>query len=122
MSNEIRAERALGGWLIAALVVVLIAVVALDFAIWLQHVMVHAIPLLWRLHRVHHADPDYDLTTGARFHPIEIILARFECECFRPTWLVFALAFTQLPFLRSTSSTTNKQTNRIWKLFKLLAW
>ena len=56
-------------------VAVLIAVIALDFVIWLQHVMVHAIPLLWRLHRVHHADPDYDLTTGARFHPIEIILS-----------------------------------------------
>jgi sterol desaturase/sphingolipid hydroxylase (fatty acid hydroxylase superfamily) len=51
------------------------AVVAMDFAIWLQHVMVHAIPALWRLHRVHHADPDYDLTTGARFHPIEIVLS-----------------------------------------------
>jgi sterol desaturase/sphingolipid hydroxylase (fatty acid hydroxylase superfamily) len=54
---------------------VVVAVVALDFAIWLQHVMVHAIPALWRLHRVHHADPDYDLTTGARFHPIEIVLS-----------------------------------------------
>jgi sterol desaturase/sphingolipid hydroxylase (fatty acid hydroxylase superfamily) len=52
-----------------------LAVVAMDFAIWLQHVMVHAVPVLWRLHQVHHADPDYDLTTGARFHPIEIILS-----------------------------------------------
>ena len=51
------------------------AVVLLDLVIYLQHVMVHAIPLLWRLHRVHHADPEYDLTTGARFHPIEIILS-----------------------------------------------
>jgi sterol desaturase/sphingolipid hydroxylase (fatty acid hydroxylase superfamily) len=51
------------------------AVIAMDFVIWLQHVMVHAIPLLWRLHRVHHADPDYDITTGARFHPFEIILS-----------------------------------------------
>jgi len=51
------------------------AVIAMDFVIWLQHVMVHAIPVLWRLHRVHHADLDYDLTTGARFHPIEIILS-----------------------------------------------
>ncbi|MGB5567865.1 MAG: sterol desaturase family protein [Sedimenticolaceae bacterium] len=51
------------------------AVIAMDFVIWLQHVTVHAIPLLWRLHRVHHADPDYDVTTGARFHPIEIILS-----------------------------------------------
>ncbi|WP_029134790.1 sterol desaturase family protein [Sedimenticola selenatireducens] len=57
------------------LLTVVIAVVALDFVIWLQHVMVHAIPLFWRLHRVHHADLDYDLTTGARFHPLEIILS-----------------------------------------------
>jgi sterol desaturase/sphingolipid hydroxylase (fatty acid hydroxylase superfamily) len=53
----------------------LIAVIVLDFAIWLQHVMVHAIPLLWRVHRMHHADLDYDLTTGARFHPFEIVLS-----------------------------------------------
>jgi sterol desaturase/sphingolipid hydroxylase (fatty acid hydroxylase superfamily) len=52
-----------------------VAVIAMDFVIWLQHVMVHAVPLLWRLHRVHHADLDYDLTTGARFHPLEIILS-----------------------------------------------
>ncbi|MDP3335785.1 MAG: sterol desaturase family protein [Rhodoferax sp.] len=52
-----------------------LAVIAMDFVIWLQHVMVHAVPVLWRLHRVHHADPDYDLTTGARFHPIEIALS-----------------------------------------------
>lgn len=54
---------------------VLLAVVALDFIIYLQHVLVHAVPALWRLHRVHHADLDYDVTTGARFHPIEIILS-----------------------------------------------
>jgi len=54
---------------------VILSVVLMDFVIWLQHVMVHAIPLLWRLHRVHHADPDYDVTTGARFHPIEIFLS-----------------------------------------------
>jgi sterol desaturase/sphingolipid hydroxylase (fatty acid hydroxylase superfamily) len=52
-----------------------LAVIAMDFVIWLQHVMVHAVPALWRLHRVHHADPDCDLTTGARFHPIEIVLS-----------------------------------------------
>ncbi|MEN8175312.1 MAG: sterol desaturase family protein, partial [Pseudomonadota bacterium] len=52
-----------------------VAVIALDFAIWLQHVVFHAIPVLWRLHRVHHADLDYDVTTGLRFHPIEILLS-----------------------------------------------
>ncbi len=51
------------------------AVALLDFAIYLQHVMVHAVPLFWRLHRMHHADLDFDVTTGARFHPVEIILS-----------------------------------------------
>jgi len=54
---------------------VVAGVVALDLAIYLQHVMFHAVPVLWRLHRMHHADLDFDVTTGARFHPIEIILS-----------------------------------------------
>lgn len=54
---------------------VVISVIAMDFIIYLQHVMVHAVPVLWRLHRMHHADLDFDVTTGARFHPIEIILS-----------------------------------------------
>ena len=47
----------------------------LDLAIYLQHVMLHAVPLLWRLHRMHHTDLEFDLTTGARFHPLEILLS-----------------------------------------------
>jgi sterol desaturase/sphingolipid hydroxylase (fatty acid hydroxylase superfamily) len=58
-----------------SVVAVLFSVVAMDFIIYLQHVLVHAIPLLWRLHRVHHADLDFDLTTGSRFHSLEIILS-----------------------------------------------
>ena len=54
---------------------IIITLIAMDFIIYLQHVMAHAIPLFWRLHRVHHADLDYDVTTGARFHTIEIILS-----------------------------------------------
>jgi sterol desaturase/sphingolipid hydroxylase (fatty acid hydroxylase superfamily) len=54
---------------------VLLAVMALDLAIYLQHVLFHAIPVLWRLHRMHHADLEIDVTTGARFHPIEILLS-----------------------------------------------
>ena len=57
-------------WASAAL-----AVVALDLVIYLQHTMFHAVPALWRLHRVHHADLELDVTTGARFHPIEILLS-----------------------------------------------
>jgi len=54
---------------------VILSVIVMDAMIYIQHVMMHAIPLLWRLHRVHHADLDYDVTTGARFHPLEIILS-----------------------------------------------
>ena len=53
----------------------IVSIVIMDMVIYIQHVMVHAVPILWRLHRVHHADPDYDVTTGARFHPLEIILS-----------------------------------------------
>ncbi|MEN8261851.1 MAG: sterol desaturase family protein [Nitrospirota bacterium] len=50
-------------------------VVLLDMIIYLQHVMFHAVPVLWRLHMMHHADLDYDVTTGLRFHPIEMVLS-----------------------------------------------
>jgi sterol desaturase/sphingolipid hydroxylase (fatty acid hydroxylase superfamily) len=51
------------------------AIVALDFAIYLQHVLFHAVPLFWRMHLVHHADLDIDVTTGLRFHTFEILLS-----------------------------------------------
>jgi sterol desaturase/sphingolipid hydroxylase (fatty acid hydroxylase superfamily) len=54
---------------------VVLAFLALDLAIYVQHVIFHHVPLLWRLHRMHHADLDIDVTTGARFHPIEILLS-----------------------------------------------
>lgn len=60
----------LPAWLVIPATVVL-----LDLAIYLQHVLFHAVPILWRLHRMHHADLDVDVTTGARFHPIEIVLS-----------------------------------------------
>ena len=52
-----------------------VALVLLDLAIYLQHRIFHYVPVLWRLHRMHHADLDVDVTTGARFHPIEILLS-----------------------------------------------
>jgi sterol desaturase/sphingolipid hydroxylase (fatty acid hydroxylase superfamily) len=51
------------------------SVILLDLAIYLQHVLFHAVPVLWRLHRMHHTDLEFDVTTGARFHPIEILLS-----------------------------------------------
>lgn len=70
-----------GGWgLLNALdlpfwLAVVIAVVVLDLVIYLQHVMFHAVPGLWRLHRMHHADLEFDVTTGLRFHPAEILIS-----------------------------------------------
>jgi len=56
-------------------VAVVVSILLLDLVIYLQHLMFHAVPVLWRLHRMHHADLDFDVTTGARFHPIEIVLS-----------------------------------------------
>ena len=54
---------------------VVLAILVFDFAIWLQHLITHKAPVLWRLHRVHHADRDMDVTTAIRFHPVEIALS-----------------------------------------------
>ncbi|MBK8457540.1 MAG: sterol desaturase family protein [Phyllobacteriaceae bacterium] len=61
---------AVPGW-----IAFLASVAALDLAIYLQHVMFHSVPALWRLHRMHHADLEYDVTTGLRFHPVEILMS-----------------------------------------------
>ncbi len=61
---------ALPGWMR-----IVAAVLVLDVAVYFQHAVFHAVPALWRLHRMHHADVDFDVTTGARFHPIEILLS-----------------------------------------------
>jgi len=52
-----------------------LTILLLDVAIYFQHVMFHAVPTLWRLHRVHHSDLDFDVTTGTRFHPVEILIS-----------------------------------------------
>jgi sterol desaturase/sphingolipid hydroxylase (fatty acid hydroxylase superfamily) len=62
--------RPLPAWAAAA-----VTLLVLDCALYLQHVLFHALPVLWRLHRMHHADLDVDATTGLRFHPIEILLS-----------------------------------------------
>lgn len=58
------------GWL-----AVMVAVLLLDVAIYFQHRLFHAVPWLWRLHRMHHADLEFDVTTGLRFHPLEIVIS-----------------------------------------------
>lgn len=55
--------------------IVVVSVVLLDLAIWAQHWLFHAVPWLWRIHRMHHTDLHFDVTTGLRFHPLEILLS-----------------------------------------------
>ncbi|MFP4532768.1 MAG: sterol desaturase family protein [Desulfobacterales bacterium] len=55
----------------------LATILIFDFIIYIQHILFHAVPVLWRLHMIHHADLDIDATTGLRFHPIEIIISLF---------------------------------------------
>jgi sterol desaturase/sphingolipid hydroxylase (fatty acid hydroxylase superfamily) len=54
---------------------IVVSLILLDLAIYLQHVLFHAVPLLWRFHRMHHADIEFDVSTGTRFHPIEVLLS-----------------------------------------------
>ncbi len=54
---------------------VALSILCLDFAVYLHHVLFHALPTLWRIHKVHHTDLDFDVTTGLRFHPFEILLS-----------------------------------------------
>lgn len=62
----------------------ILAIILLDMLIYWQHVLMHKVPVLWRLHKVHHADRDLDVTSGIRFHPIEIILSML----FKVFWVI----------------------------------
>ncbi|MEM6460574.1 MAG: sterol desaturase family protein [Pseudomonadota bacterium] len=62
---------------VPVLIAGLIAFIVLDFAVWLEHVASHKIPILWRIHRMHHSDTGFDLTTALRFHPLEILISMF---------------------------------------------
>jgi sterol desaturase/sphingolipid hydroxylase (fatty acid hydroxylase superfamily) len=78
-------------WLEAAL-----AIITLDFAVWLQHVMMHRIPLLWRMHKVHHSDRDLDVSSALRFHPFEIaasLVYKSACVAMLGVPPVVAVAF-----------------------------
>jgi sterol desaturase/sphingolipid hydroxylase (fatty acid hydroxylase superfamily) len=109
---------ALPAWLKVA-----VAVVALDLVIYLQHVMFHAVPALWRLHRMHHADLDIDVTTGARFHPIEILLSmliKFAVIAALGTPAVAVLIFEVL--LNATSMFSHSNIRIPLGLDRILRW
>ena len=54
---------------------VVFSIILLDLTTYLQHTLFHALPVLWRMHKVHHVDLDFDVTTGLRFHPLELLLS-----------------------------------------------
>lgn len=100
-----------------------VSIIIMDFVIYLQHVMVHAIPVLWRLHRVHHADLDYDVTTGSRFHTLEIILSmfiKFATILLLGPPVVAVIAFEII--LNATAMFNHGNISLHRKLDKLLRW
>lgn len=62
----------------------LASIILLDFAVWLSHLLSHKIPIIWRLHRMHHSDRDFDVSTAIRFHPIEIIVSMI----YKVAWVI----------------------------------
>jgi sterol desaturase/sphingolipid hydroxylase (fatty acid hydroxylase superfamily) len=123
---ELAAERGLGLFAVFHVpyaLTILLSVLALDLAIYLQHLMFHAMPLLWRLHRMHHADLDFDLTTGARFHPVEIILSmliKFAVILFLGPPAVAVLAFEVL--LNATAMFNHGNVGMSAGLDRVLRW
>lgn len=105
------------------LVAAVAAVVLLDLAIYLQHVLFHAVPALWRLHRMHHADLEFDVTTGIRFHPIEILLSmliKFGVVAALGTPAVAVLVFEVL--LNATSMFNHGNVRLPARLDRVLRW
>ncbi len=102
---------------------VVAGLVLLDLAIYLQHAMFHAIPALWRLHRMHHADLDMDVTTGARFHPVEIALSMLIKFAMVAALGIPAAAVLVFEVLLNASSMFNHSNVRIpLRVEKALRW
>ena len=104
-------------------VATLVSVLLLDLAIYAQHVMFHWVPALWRLHRMHHADLDIDVTTGVRFHPIEILLSmgiKFGVVAALGAPAVAVLAFEVL--LNATSMFNHSNVRMPALLDRVLRW
>src|SRR3989454_5551431 len=109
---------ALPGWAAIAAGIAL-----LDLAIYFQHVMFHAVPALWRLHRVHHADLDFDVTTGARFHPIEILISTaIKCAAIAVLGAPVISVFVFELLLNATSMFNHANASLPQRLERWLRW
>lgn len=102
---------------------VLASVVILDLAIYLQHVIFHAVPALWRLHRMHHTDLEFDVSTGLRFHPIEIFISMLIKFAVIAAFGVPALAVLIFEVLLNATSMFNHANLRIpLPVDRILRW
>ncbi len=100
-----------------------LAVIALDLTIWVQHRLFHQIPALWRLHRMHHTDPDFDVTTAVRFHPFEAILSMLIKSAVILLLGVSPLAFLTFEVLLSSTSLFNHANLKLPDRFdRFLRW
>ena len=109
---------ALPGWAAIAAGIAL-----LDLAIYFQHVMLHAVPALWRLHRVHHADLDFDVTTGARFHPIEILISTaIKCAAIAALGAPVISVFVFEMLLNATAMFNHANASLSQRLERWLRW
>lgn len=100
-----------------------LSIVMLDCIIYWQHVCFHRIPLFWRLHKVHHADLDFDVTTGLRFHPIEILLSmgiKLGAIALLGAPALAVLLFEVI--LNATSMFNHGNVNLPWKRDRLMRW
>jgi sterol desaturase/sphingolipid hydroxylase (fatty acid hydroxylase superfamily) len=102
---------------------VIVSIILLDLTIYLQHVVFHAVPALWRLHRMHHADLEFDVTTGGRFHPLEILLSMCIKLVIVASLGPPVLAVLGFEVLLNATSTFNHANIRIpWKIDSALRW
>jgi len=104
-------------------VTVVAALVTMDFVLYLQHVVFHAVPVLWRLHMMHHTDLDVDVTTGARFHPVEIVLSMLiKLAAITVTGAPPVAVLTFEVVLNATSMFNHSNVRMPWTLDRLLRW
>ena len=101
----------------------IVSLLALDFVIWAQHRLFHKIPSLWRMHRMHHTDPDFDVSTAVRFHPLEAVLSMVIKSATIILLGIGPLAFLVFEVILSSTSLFNHGNLRLPPaLDRLLRW
>ena len=103
---------------------IIVVFVLLDLAIYFQHAMFHVLPVMWRFHRVHHSDLDFDVTTGVRFHPVEILISVFIKIFLIVTWgapvlavILFEVALNYMSMFTHSNICLNEKIERVLRWF-----